>query len=101
MKVFISWSGERSGAMAKALVAALKPTLQAVRPWLSQVEIKAGDAWFAEIQDGLRETKFTILCLTSDNLTSNWIHFEAGAVARAIGKGKVVPFLLDGSPAGA
>jgi hypothetical protein len=84
--------------MATALVAALKPTLQVVKPWLSKEQIKAGDAWFAEIQDGLRETKFTILCLTSDNLTSNWIHFEAGAVALAMGKGKVLPFMLDVSP---
>jgi hypothetical protein len=47
MKVFISWSGERSQILAQKLYEWVPMVLQSVTPWLSQADIAAGDRWLA------------------------------------------------------
>lgn len=49
------------------------------------------------IQSLLEETSFGIICLTRENLSNNWIHFEAGALAKLHNpnKGKVWTILWD------
>lgn len=42
MKVFISWSGERSHALGDALHDWIPLVLHYVEPWLSQADIEAG-----------------------------------------------------------
>ena len=43
MKVFISWSGERSKQMAAALKEWLPTAIQYLEPWMSDTDIHAGD----------------------------------------------------------
>jgi hypothetical protein len=95
MKIFISWSGERSQALADAIKDWLKPILHFAHPWLSTADIKSGDRWSIEIAKELQDTNFGILCVTSDNLNAPWLLFEAGALAKSIDDGRVIPLLLD------
>lgn len=81
MKVFISWSGPRSRAVAEALNDWLRRVIQAVRPFYSP-DIEKGAKWSSEIDHALEGTAFGIICLTKDNLRSEWIHYEAGALSK-------------------
>jgi hypothetical protein len=81
MKIFISWSGKRSRAVAEALNEYLKRVIQAVKPFYSP-EIEKGAKWGNEIDNALEGTKFGIICLTPDNLHSTWVHYEAGALSK-------------------
>lgn len=81
MKIFISWSGQRSRAIAEALNDWLKRVIQAVKPFYSP-EIEKGAKWSGEINTALEGTRFGIICLTPDNLESRWIHYEAGALSK-------------------
>lgn len=95
MKVFISWSGERSHALATAICEWLRPILHFAEPWLSSSDIQPGDRWGNEVAKNLQDTNFGILCVTSDNITAPWLLFEAGALAKSIDDGRVIPLLLD------
>lgn len=81
MKVFLSWSGHRSKAVADILYSWLPQVIQAVEPWMSS-EIEKGRKWSPEISGRLNETPFGIICLTRENLASPWILFEAGALSK-------------------
>jgi hypothetical protein len=98
MKVFISWSGERSRVVAEALRSWLPDLIQAVKPWVSGVDIRAGMRWSREVDEQLRETQFGILCLTRDNQTAPWLVFEAGALAKSVEGAAVCPYLIDLAP---
>jgi hypothetical protein len=95
MKIFISWSGERSEALAKALREWLPLVLHFVEPWLSQSDIQAGERWSVEIAKELGNCNFGVICITRENLSAPWILFEAGALAKSMQDGRVIPLLLD------
>jgi hypothetical protein len=84
MKVFISWSGQRSLEFAMATKQFLENTIQAVQCFLSDQDIGKGKRWNPEIAKELGETLFGVFCLTPENLESRWIHFEAGAIAKSV-----------------
>src|SRR6185503_4146027 len=73
--VFICWSGVRSHKIAKALENLLKD--MGVKGVFVSDHIKKGAAWFDSIQDSLQGAQVGIVCLTSENLLSPWMHFEA------------------------
>lgn len=93
MKVFISWSGERSKAIAKALNDFLPKIIQALKPFYSP-EIEKGATWSNKIDEALTGTSFGIICLTPDNLDSKWIHFESGALFKTP-DARIWTFLTD------
>jgi hypothetical protein len=97
MKVFLSWSGERSKYVAQCLSEWLEKVLQALEPWLSS-EIEKGKRWNSEITKKLEQSKVGIICLTKDNLESPWIHFEAGAISKTE-DAYLCTFLFDITPA--
>lgn len=82
MKVFISWSGERSKAVAEALGDWLPKVIQAVRPFVSTNSIEKGTRWRDVLSNELEQSRFSIICLTPENLTAPWILFEAGALSK-------------------
>lgn len=98
MKIFLSWSGPRSNALAVFLRRWFPDVIQAARPWMSQADIDAGARWNRDIERELSETRFGIICLTRDNLTAPWILFESGALAKTISDTFVCPYLIDLEP---
>jgi hypothetical protein len=98
MKIFVSWSGERSKAVATILSDWIKCVIQASRPWISTRDIDRGALWFAEIGDQLKETSVGIICLTQENKDRPWILFEAGALAKGLSSNRVCTFLIDLKP---
>lgn len=93
MKVFISWSGERSHGIARALYEWLPTVIQTVTPWLSDQDINKGARWPERLAIELSDTQIGIICLTPENLNSSWILFEAGALSRAQHSTYVCTFL--------
>jgi hypothetical protein len=100
MKVFISWSGERSGQIADALRDWLPYIFEKVEPWLSRTDIDAGARWGRGIEEQLEATRFGIICLTAENAGAPWVNFEAGAIAKVVAESSVVPYCFDIAPAG-
>jgi hypothetical protein len=96
MQVFISWSGERSRKIAAALKDWLPPLIQSVDAWVSSKDIEKGTLSLAEINQQLKDAKFGIVCLTPENKAEKWIHFEAGAIAKAVTteNGKLWTYLM-------
>jgi TIR domain len=82
MKVFISWSGERSKAVAQALHDWLPNVIQAVQPWMSESDIDKGSRWRTGLASELEQANVGIICLTPENLKEPWINFEAGALSK-------------------
>jgi hypothetical protein len=98
MRVFISWSGERSRKVAELLDDWLQCVLQAADPWMSSKDIDRGALWFSEISDQLANTSIGIICLTKENKLKPWILFESGALAKGITSSRVCTFLIDLKP---
>jgi hypothetical protein len=98
MKVFISWSGERSRLVAEALRDWLPDVIQAVEPFMSQQDIPKGIRWGLEIARELEGTSVGIVCLTPDNLTAPWILFEAGSLSKTVAHSRLCTYLLDLEP---
>lgn len=93
MKVVISWSGDRSKAVAEAWHAWLPQIIYAVQPWMSEHDIDKGRRWNDELAEALKDANFGIVCLTPDNLDSRWIHFESGAIAKQVDHAYLWTFL--------
>lgn len=101
MRVFVSWSGDRSKAAALGLRSLLEGTFpEAVEVFISD-NINAGEPWVLRIHSELELSQFGVLCLTQDNFQAPWLLFEAGAVAKKFGAALVVPYLIDELPAAA
>ncbi len=96
MKIFISWSGEKSKEIAEFLKNWIEQIIQAAEPWIS-VDIEKGKRWNAEISDKLENSKIGIFCITKDNMNSPWLLFEAGAISKSTDS-FVCTFLIDINP---
>jgi hypothetical protein len=96
VKVFISWSGERSRDTAKLLRKWLPQVLNEVEPWVSDEDIGVGGNWSGEIIQELNAAEFGIICVTPGNRSREWLNFEAGAISKSVGDevNKVAPFLI-------
>jgi TIR domain len=95
VKIFISWSGKRSNSLAEALRDWIPLVLHYVEPWLSQTDIEAGQRWAEQVAKELETSNFGIVCITQENVSSPWVLFEAGALAKSLQGSRVIPFLLD------
>jgi len=98
MDIFISWSGPRSEAVAKALHGWLPKIINAFKPWLSSADIDKGARWGTDVAMRLQEAKAGIICVTSSNLHSDWILFEAGALSKTLQNTYVCPLLIGLQP---
>jgi hypothetical protein len=95
VKVFISWSGEPSRTIARALSGWLESVIHHVDTWMSDEEIGSGQRWNDAIAKSLDETNFGIVCVTRDNQHAPWLIFEAGALAKSVKVARVVPLYVD------
>lgn len=98
MKVFISWSGDKSRVIAEILRDWLPTIVQSLEPFLSTQDIPAGGRGMNVLASELETCSFGILCLTRDNKNRPWVNFEAGAISKTVGASSVVPLLLDLGP---
>jgi hypothetical protein len=108
LRVFISWSGERSRRLALALQDWIPYLIHSIRRedlWVSDWDLEAGRPWASTLGEVLAETRIGMICLTHENRRAPWIHFEAGALAKQLDDAKVIPVLygmqpddLEGSP---
>jgi len=98
MNVFISWSGERSRAVAAALKEWLPDVVQSATAWMSEHDIDAGVRWSHRLTKVLEDSHLGVICLTPENQKAAWILFEAGALTKSFHESKLIPFLLDMSP---
>ncbi len=97
MKVFLSWSGDRSRDLANALREYLPLVIQSVTPWFS-CDIDKGSRWLADLTDQLEKQSVAIVCVTPECVNSPWLLFEAGALSKALDASWVCPVLLDIEP---
>lgn len=95
MKIFMSWSGEKSRTFAEELKPWLEQVLPGTDVWLSSEDIDKGTIWFTEIIGELERCHCGVICVTRENHLSPWIHFEAGGMVKGLGKGHVATILLD------
>ncbi len=100
MKIFISWSGDRSKAVAEALRDWLPSVIQILQPWISSEDVPKGSRWNVKIGHQLAEARVGIICLTRENITAPWVVFEAGALTKTttIEETFVCTYLLDLEP---
>jgi TIR domain/Protein of unknown function (DUF3553) len=98
MKVFISWSGERSRAVAEVFRDWLPNVIQTVSPWVSLADIEKGARWSTDIAVQLEECRVGLICLTPENVSAHWLLFEAGALSKTLDKTFVCPYLLNLQP---
>ena len=75
-KIFISWSGENSKTIAKALKDSLEQGVfsgSGLECFVSDVDISSGDDWWNRIKTELKKCKLGIVCITKENLRAPWI----------------------------
>jgi hypothetical protein len=95
MKVFLSWSGDKSHKVALTLRDWLPSVIQSIEPYVSSEDIDKGARWSTDIAKELEDSGFGILCVTKENLHAPWLTFEAGALSKKLEKSYVSPFLFD------
>ena len=95
MRVFISWSGTGARDFALFLRGWIRQVVQAVQPFMSEQDIGKGTRNLLEMSQELEAVQFGIVVVTRDNVAAPWINFEAGAISKSLGTGRLVPLLLD------
>jgi hypothetical protein len=99
VKVFVSWSGEKSKAASLAFCSFLEDTIQQVTTWFSARDIPRGSLGVYELMKALGECEMGVMLVTQENYQSPWMHFEAGALFTAYQQdqlnSRVCPVLLD------
>jgi hypothetical protein len=91
MRVFISWSGDRSKRVGDLLRKWIPGVLQAVKPYFSPDDVAKGSRWSGEIAKELEASRVGLLVLTPENVEAPWLMFEAGALAKNLDRSKVCP----------
>ncbi len=94
MKVFLSWSGDRSKAIAEIMRKWLPSVLQAVRPYFSPDDVSKGARWSSEIAKELEASRIALLFITPENPEAPWLVFEAGALSKNLDRSRVCPLLF-------
>ena len=94
MRVFLSWSGDASHALAEALHGWLPTALPFVDPWMSSKDLAKGTRQDEELAKKLDRTGHSIACVTPGVQGSPWVNFEAGAISKLVGESHVYPLLL-------
>lgn len=94
MKIFLSWSGNSSREIAKALREWIPSVIQQVEAYVSSEDIRKGARWAVEISSELEGSSFGILCIVPGNSDAPWIAFEAGALSKSLKHSHVIPLLI-------
>lgn len=95
MKVFFSWSGQKSHKVAHTFAEWLPCVVQAVAPWISSKDIDRGAIWFSEILEQLQGTNFGVVLVTKENQDKPWLMFETGALSKGLRDSRICTVLVD------
>lgn len=95
MNIFISWSGKLSHHVASIFNDWLKCVLPTISTFLSSTDIVAGSRWSDTVAEKLENCEMGLICITSENINSSWINFEAGALSKNIEASLVIPILIN------
>ena len=98
MQIYISWSGQASYQVALSLRDLIRAVLPGIEVWVSGEDIKGGSRWSPELVRILDQTSFSIICADPSNQRSNWLNFEAGAIAKSTKKWNIKVFLFELKP---
>jgi hypothetical protein len=60
---------------------------------MSASDVDKGDRWTVSLSQELAESDYGVICVTPDNLGSQWLNFEAGAISKSLDRASVSPFL--------
>jgi hypothetical protein len=96
--VFLSWSKEPSGSIARELQAWIRSVIPTVEVFLSK-DIEKGREWGSTLKVNLSNACFGMICITKNNINEPWILFEAGALYRNFDITRVAPILFGVRPA--
>lgn len=94
MKIFLSWSGERSRYLAECFKDWLPNVLQFVDPYFSKQDISLGERWSTNLDNNLNIHNFGLVFVTPENIKSPWINFESGALSKEL-KSRLIPMLWE------
>lgn len=94
MDVFISWSGSVTRSIAGAFSEFLQLVIQRSNPWYSD-KTPAGAEWWRTISERLGKSAIGVMFVTQENKDSNWLLFEAGAIAKGVPENRVCVILVD------
>ena len=92
MKVWIAWSGKTSqevAAILKSWLVTMNPHIEA---FFSSKNIAPGTNWIEELHRNVFECDCALFCLTSDNIHSPWLYYEAGVLHNTK---NIIPVLFD------
>jgi len=67
--------------------------IQGLDTFMSKHDLESGSRWSLELSKQLEETNFGIIFLSSENLNSQWILFESGALTKHI-EGRACSILI-------
>ena len=97
LDIFYCWSQERSHQVAVALDDFFRSVVKDLeidyRSFLSSQSIPTGKRWFEWLTTELRKANAAVLCLTPEATSSDWIHYEAGAMGARFKYERVMVFL--------
>ncbi len=94
MRIILCWSKQRSRETAELLSGWLPRFLPGVEPWMSENDIGKGHSWWDELREALAQAKGCVIPITSENVRSTWLYFEAGRVAGNSGDTVICPYLV-------
>lgn len=95
MKIFLSWSGDKSHKVAKAFYDWIPCVIQMADPWISSKDIDRGSIWFSEVLDQVKDTNFGIVFVTKENQAKPWLLFESGALSKGLTDNRICTVLVD------
>ncbi|MGL4697441.1 hypothetical protein [Enterococcus larvae] len=96
MDVFLSWSQSPSREYAEIFNKYIPIVMQHVNPFMSSQSIEKGSIGTKVIYDNLSNTGVGLLFMTPNNISEQWINFEAGALFKGHDLNRVTPLLFDG-----
>jgi len=94
--VFISYAGQDKKKYILPLAEALGE--DGIRFWLDEYNIMIGDSVSMEINEGLRRSRYVLLCLSEAFLGRPWPESELGAalaIQNRLGQKRVLPVILN------
>ncbi|MEZ6318098.1 MAG: TIR domain-containing protein [Phycisphaerales bacterium] len=93
--IFISWAATPAREIAKEMNGWLPVVLPRVRSWMSNDDLRKGTRWNQELTEQLKTSLAGIVIATPSSIHSDWLHYELGAISKALSDRLCCPILFD------